>query len=138
MERAARELGDEAAALHEIMPHAVVVGLVLVRSEACEDAHPTRTGPQNISSFAHGVFTFRKRAGRSSTTAAPGRCELVFLGYYEEQGEQRGDVRFVDVTAAPRRKGPPPREKTLSLSEVADQIFEAWKQRWEPDRVFDE
>ncbi len=136
MERAARELGDEAASIHRIMPFAVVVGVVLVRAEACDDAHPKRTGSQYVSSFSHGVFTFRKRGGRLTPADDPWLCERVFLGFYEWKGEHRGVVRFLDVTHPPPRKRRPSSDETLSLSAVADAIQATWAERWEAKREF--
>jgi hypothetical protein len=66
------------------------------------------------SSFAHVVFTLRKRAGRDGPEGRTDLFEQVYVGLHGEGGH----VRFFDVTLAPPRNQPPPQEETLSLDEV--------------------
>lgn len=103
------ELRDEADVLHRRQPYAVLVALFFLPRDACWD------GITGHSSFAHAVFTFRKRAGRSSADAArTDLFEKVFIGIYDDDGS----VGFFDVEQAPPRNQPP--ANSISLADLVD------------------
>jgi hypothetical protein len=104
------ELRDEADTLHRRQPYAVLAALLFMNEDACWD------GVSGQSSFAHAVFTLRKRTGRSGPEARFDLFERVYVGLFDEAGH----VRFFDVRQPPRKNQPPPDSDTISLAEVID------------------
>jgi hypothetical protein len=103
------ELRDEADVLHRRQPYAVLFGLFFMPRDACWD------GVTGHSSFAHAVFTFRKRAGRESADAARSDLfEKVYIGLFTDDGA----VEFFDVEQAPPKNQPP--KDTVSLADLID------------------
>ena len=103
------ELRDEADILHRRQPYAVLFALFFLPRDAAWD------GATGQSSFAHAVFTFRKRAGR--TTADATRSDLfekVYIGLFDDDGT----VGFFDVEDAPPRNQPP--ANTITLAQLVD------------------
>jgi hypothetical protein len=112
------ELRDEADILHRRQRYAVLVAIMFLPEDACWDAGIEARGQ---SSFAHHVFTFRKRAGRDSPDAArTDLFEKVYVGLFQESGS----VRFFDVEQAPPRNQPPVASATLSLKELMDRLVD--------------
>jgi hypothetical protein len=109
------ELRDEADTLHRRQPYAVLTALFFMNEDACWD------GIAGQSSFAHAVFTLRKRAGRPGPDARVDLFEQVFVGLFKETGH----VRFFDVLQPPRMNQPPPDSETISLAEVLDRLGDA-------------
>ncbi|MGY1631869.1 hypothetical protein ACI784_09215 [Geodermatophilus sp. SYSU D01186] len=109
------ELRDEADTLHRRQPYAVLVALFFLPEDACWD------GVTGQSSFAHVVFTLRKRAGRESPDGRYDLFEHVFVGLVTDAG----DVRFFDVRKAPPENQPPSRDDTISLAELIALIDDA-------------
>jgi len=81
------ELPDEADTLHRRQPYAVLTALFFMNEDASWD------GIAGQSSFAHAVFTLRKRTGRAGPDARFDLFEQVFIGLFDEAGH----VRFFDV-----------------------------------------
>lgn len=103
------ELRDEADVLHRRQPYAVLFALFFMPRDACWD------GVTGHSSFAHAVFTFRKRAGRASADAArTDLFEKVYIGLFTDDGA----VEFFDVEHAPPKNQPP--ANTVSLVELIE------------------
>ena len=109
------ELRDEADTLHRRQPYAVLTALFFMNEDACWD------GVTGQSSFAHAVFTLRKRTGRSGPDARFDLFEQVFIGLFDEAGH----VRFFDVTKSPRKNQPPSQQETISLADLIDGIVDA-------------
>lgn len=109
------ELRDEADTLHRRQPYAVLTAIFFMNEDACWD------GVAGQSSFAHAVFTFRKRTGRSDPDARFDLFEHVFIGLFGAAGQ----VRFFDVRQAPRQNQPPADEQTISLAELIETIDDA-------------
>lgn len=102
------ELRDEADTLHRRQPYAVLYALFFQPIAAASD------GKTDKSSFAHAVVTFRSRQGRDGPDSQRhDRFERVFIGLYEEEGQQRGAVGFFDVSENPPRNAPPRSLMTL-------------------------
>jgi hypothetical protein len=99
--RADGELRAEASDYHERQPYAVMVAVVFLPADACDDAV---TG---VSSFGAAVQIFRSRAGRGSHEDAPMLFERVFIGLYEAEAAAFGRVGFFDVMSPPPRRGRP-------------------------------
>lgn len=103
------ELRDEADVLHRRQPYAVLFALFFMPKDACWD------GVSGHSSFAHAVFTFRKRAGRSSADAPRSDLfEKVYIGLFTDDGV----VEFFDVEDAPPRNQPP--ANTITLAQLVE------------------
>jgi hypothetical protein len=103
------ELRDEADVLHRRQPYAVLFALFFMPRDACWD------GVTGHSSFAHAVFTFRKRAGRGSADAARSDLfEKVYVGLFTDDG----GVEFFDVESAPPHNQPP--TNTITLVRLVD------------------
>ena len=109
------ELRDEADTLHRRQPYAVLTALFFMNVDACWD------GVAGQSSFAHAVFTLRKRTGRAAPDARFDLFEQVFIGLFDEAG----NVRFFDVRQSPRRNQPPKDSDTVGLAEVLDSLDDA-------------
>jgi hypothetical protein len=109
------ELRDEADTLHRRQPYAVLTALFFMNEDACWD------GVAGQSSFAHAVFTLRKRTGRAGPDARFDLFEQVFIGLFD----QAGHVRFFDVRQSPRRNQPPKDSDTIGLAEVLDRLDDA-------------
>lgn len=116
MKRNDMELRDEADTLHRRQPYAVLVALLFMNNDACWD------GITGQSSFAHAVFTLRKRTGRSGPEARFDLFEQVYIGVFDDAG----DVRFFDVRQSPRRNQPPASAQTISLAEMIDRLDDAF------------
>lgn len=105
------ELRDEADVLHRRQPYAVLFALFFMPRDACWD------GVTGHSSFAHAVFTFRKRSGRlAADSARHDLFEKVYIGLFTADGA----VEFFDVHATPPRNQPP--RDTITLDELIDQM----------------
>ena len=103
------ELRDEADVLHRRQPYAVLFALFFMPQDACWD------GVSGHSSFAHAVFTFRKRAGRASADAVRSDLfEKAYIGLFTADGA----VGFFDVEDAPPKNQPP--ASTISLAQLIE------------------
>jgi len=109
------ELRDEADTLHRRQPYAVLTALFFMNEDACWD------GIIGQSSFAHAVFTLRKRTGRNSPDGRFDLFEYVFIGLFDEVGH----VRFFDVRQPPRMNQPPPDSDTISFEQLVELIDDA-------------
>lgn len=93
------EMRAEAEDYHERQPYAVLVGLVFLPLDACEDGEDA-----DWSSFAQAVEIFRWRSGRREPTDKPSLFEKLFLGIYRAEEPRRGEVWFFDVEELPREE----------------------------------
>jgi hypothetical protein len=131
MVRNDHELRAEAMDFHERFPFAVLVAVFFIPRDACDDAQADK------SSFAHAVMTFRARAGRNRPDEPAQMIELIFIGIYDWEGENRGRVQFFDVMDAPRKRGTP--SKLIDLDDVIKRVVAVYGLRnrlyipWEED-----
>ena len=117
------ELRDEADVLHRRQPYAVLYALFFQPRSASWD------GVQDKSSFAHAVFTFRKRQGRDDADSPRyDKFERIFIGLYEEDGPRRGHVEFFDVARSPR-KNQPPDGLTIDLEQLVSEMVRSVRVR---------
>ena len=100
--RVDNELRAEAHDYHDRQPFSVMIALVFLPVDACEDGKK-----KNISSFAHSVLTFRGRAGRKTAADEAALFERIFIALYCHEGEERGKVQFFDVVDKPKKRGVP-------------------------------
>lgn len=116
------ELRAEADIIHRRQPYAVMVALFFMNKGATGD------GKNKHSSFAHAVFTFRKRSGRTSALDQRfDRFEKVFIGLFDPADGSDGTVLFFDVENKPPRNGLP--RQILRLSDVVDVMDRLVKER---------
>lgn len=128
------ELRAEALDYHERQPWAVLVALVFIPVDACDD-YKLRSGPRTSSSFGKAVSVFRQRAGRKNPTDSGQLFERVFVGLYAiSDDDEPWDVRFFDVMQAPPRSGRP--SNALSLEEVVSEIVRTYDARNNPPFVW--
>jgi hypothetical protein len=123
--RADGELRAEASDYHERQPYAVLVAVVFMPSDACDDA-----GRNAPSSFGQAVQIFRFRAGRSRPTDASVLFERAFVGLYETTSSRFGEVAFFDVMDAPPKRGRP--AKLMTFRELIGAIVETYDRRNKP------
>lgn len=133
------ELRGEAMVLHQRQPYSVLVGLMLEPYEICDDGDPSKASDMAKSSFAHHASVLAKRTGRGRRAVYGGSAgayvdygaddprhdlfERVFIGLYEQLGDDRGAVRFFDVEKPPPRNGRPQERATISFTELVDEII---------------
>ncbi len=121
------ELRAEAMDYHTRQPFAVMVGVVLLPADACDDGSEKSTA----SSFGAAVQCFRYRAGRRLPTDDHELFERVYVGLYEHDGGQRGRVEFFDVETAPPKRGRP-KAGLFSLDELVRRITNEYDSRNAP------
>jgi hypothetical protein len=122
--RADGELRAEASDYHVRQPYAVLVGIVFLPLDSCDD------GTQSPSSFGQAVTVFRFRAGRDEPSGDPNLFERVFIGLYGTDPESYGSVGFFDVMDPPPRNGRP--AKLLSMAELIQAIQDTYDARNSP------
>jgi hypothetical protein len=123
-----KELKDEADVIHRRQPYSVVIAIMFVPDTACDDGNPQSTSDtQGPSSFASIVRRLRVRTDRALDPDEKrfdryDLTEQLYIGLYRYEGEDRGAVRFFDVTTDPPRNGRPADSATLSLDELVSEI----------------
>jgi len=119
MKRNDEELRTEASGYHQRQPYAVMVAVVFLPSDACDDA-----SPRHPSSFGSWVKYLRPLSQRHAAHDDIARYERVFIGLYARSGER---MDFFDVEQAPPRTGRPAR--LLSYNEFLDEIEKTYLRR---------
>lgn len=119
------ELGDEVRVVHEHLPHAFMVGICFLPLASVDD----KKSSSSTSSFARTVLALRNRTGRLDPTlpGQAGRCDAGYVALYtdgNEGGFPKGLCRFINVGAAPPRRGRPKIGTTKSLGEVVVEVIE--------------
>jgi hypothetical protein len=128
--RADGELRAEASDYHERQPYAVMVALVFLPADSVDD------GFTAVSSFGAAVQIFRNRAGRGSHEDASMLFERVFIGLYETDEAEFGQVAFFDVNEPPPRRGRP--RVMLTVDELIAQIVATYDNRNAPAFLWDD
>ena len=126
--RADNEFRAESMDYHVRQPYAALVGVLLLPLDACADGGP-EADDRGVSSFGAAVRFFRRRAPRSEPTSQPDRFERFFIGLYDESG---ASTRFVDVSVAPPRRGPPATDRSLDLEDVLAEVIAEFDRRNDP------
>lgn len=128
MKRNDEELRVEATGHHLRQPYAVMVAVVFLPFESCND------DMSGTSSFASWVEYFWPLKGRSDPEDPPDRYELVFIGLYARDG---GELGFYQVGGPVRcpRKGRP--RRLLTLAELLATIKETYDRRNGLDFAFE-
>jgi hypothetical protein len=121
------ELRAEATDYHLRQPYAVLVGILFLPIESCDD------GGKGASSFAAAVNYFRLRGGCQSPTDDVELFERFFVGLYHHRGEQRGSAVFFDVIRhLPPKNGRPKEGKGIDFETMVEQIRVAYDERNNP------
>ena len=119
--RVDNELRAEAADYHGRQPYAVLAALIFLPGDATKDG---KTGP---SSFKQAWNIFRYRAGRNSTSDDATLFESVYLGLYETEPDEMGNIAFINFSEVPPDRGRP--NGTLNFSEVLEEIAATFNRR---------
>ena len=113
------ELRSEAAGYHKRQPYAVMIAVMFLPYESCDDAQP-----RNMSSFGAWVKYLRPLSGRSSAHEDIDRYERVFIGLYAKDGSR---MEFFDVDKAPPKQGRP--KVLLNYVEFLDEVERTFLRR---------
>ncbi len=119
MKRNDEELRTEASGYHQRQPYAVMIAVVFLPYESCEDA-----SSRHPSSFGSWVKYLRPLAQRRAAHDDIARYERVFVGLYDRGGEK---MEFFDVETAPPRRGRP--RSLLNYMEFLDEIEKTYLRR---------
>lgn len=119
MKRNDEELRTEASGYHQRQPYAVMIAVVFLPDDACEDA-----SPRHPSSFGSWVKYLRPLAQRRAAHDDIARYERVFICLYHRDGER---MEFFDVEQAPPRVGRP--KSLLNYFAFLDEIEKTYLRR---------
>lgn len=133
MKRNEEELRIEAIGYHLRQPYAVMVGVLCLPFDSCDDA---RTGTSS-SSFGSWIRHLRPFGGRERPTDGPDLFERPYVALYQPDGS---DLRFFDTRTAPPRNGFPAFEgaidgsygvprRALSYGEFLDAVHHLYLRR---------
>jgi hypothetical protein len=132
MKRNEEELRIEASGYHKRQPYAVMVGVLFLPFDSCEDGKQ-----DNPSSFGSWVRHLRPYCGRTGPKDDEDLFEKLYIGLYEPDGS---DMRFFDVEADPPKNRRPRREgdllgpdgrarRVLTYKEFLDATYHAYLRR---------
>ena len=93
------ELRAEASGYHQRQPYAVMIAVVFLPDEACDDGTP-----RSPSSFGKWVEYLRPLSGRENAHDDIDRFERVFICLYARDGHR---MEFFDVDTAPPKRARP-------------------------------
>jgi hypothetical protein len=125
------ELRAEAKDYHDRQPYSVLVAVVCLPFDCCDDAVGKKP-----SSFGLAVKYFRHRGGRVQASDEAERFEALFIGLYEADGPNRGSFEFFDVRDPPKRAGRP--RGTFDFEELIERISGVYDSRNDPPFTWDE
>ena len=109
MKRNEEELRIEAGGYHKRQPYAVMIGVLFLPFDSCDDAKKN-----DPSSFGSWVRHLRPTTRRTEPTDEPDRFEKLYVALYEPDGS---DLRFFDVESDPPKRGRPTKEGALEDSD---------------------
>jgi hypothetical protein len=119
MKRNEEELRIEASGYHRRQPFAVMLGVIFLPFDSCDDG--LRANP---SSFGSWVRHLRPYTGRVDPKNDVDRFERIFIALYEPDGS---DLKFFDAAIDPPRNGRP--QRLLSYAEFLDSVWDAYAAR---------
>lgn len=126
------ELRIEASGYHKRQPYAVMIGVVVLPFDSCDDAKG-----DNSSSFGSFVRKLRPYSGRTGPDDEMDRFEKLYIALYEPDGS---DLRFFDVDSDPPKNRRPPNDgdlyaddgrprRLLSYAEFLDATYHCYLKR---------
>jgi hypothetical protein len=113
------ELRIEATGYHKRQPYAVMVGVLFLPFDSCDDGKR-----DNPSSFGSWVRHLRPFTGRDEPDDEPDKFEKIYVALYEQTG---ADLQFFDVESDPPKNGRP--KSLLSYIEFLDEVYLAYLER---------
>jgi hypothetical protein len=129
------ELRAEATDYHLRQPYAVLVGILFLPIESCDDGG--KGADKSASSFAAAVNYFRLRANRTSPTDDVELFEQFFVGLYHHDAAERGQTSFFDVIAHPPPKyGRPRPGQGIGYEAMLDSIRDTYDARNNPPPIY--
>lgn len=125
--RVDNELRAEAKDYHQRQPYSVLAAVIFLPSDACQDGTPKAP-----SSFGAAVRYFRLRGNRTDPRNEEELFERVYIGVYDYQNENRGEVFFFNALSRPPKQGRPAPDETLGLRGLIAEIAAAYDERNNP------
>lgn len=116
------ELRIEASGYHKRQPYAVMIGVLFLPFDSCDD------GKKKASSFGSWVRHLRPYAGRDEPDDEIDKFEKIYIALYEPAGT---DLRFFDIQKDPPRTGRP--AQLLNYGEFLDAVYHEYLWRNEAD-----
>ncbi len=116
------ELRIEASGYHKRQPYAVMVGVLFLPFDSCDD------GKKEASSFGAWVRHLRPYAGRDQADDEIDKFEKIYIALYEPDGS---DLRFFDVQKDPPKNGRP--AQVLEYGQFLDAVYREYLWRNEAD-----
>ncbi|MCE9637165.1 MAG: hypothetical protein K8T90_15780 [Planctomycetes bacterium] len=123
------ELRAEATDYHRRQPYAVLVAVLFLPFDACQDGRGS-----SPSSFGSAVKHFFPRNHREKPTDDADGFERLFVGLYSSDGA----TTFIDVNSRPPRQGPPRPTDALSFPDLIDALVEEYENRNHSKFLFDD
>lgn len=132
--RIENELRAEATDYHQRQPYSVLVAVLFLPIDSCDDAGRAPGGDESgVSSFGAAVKRFRYRAHRERPQDDIDLFERFFIGLYEHANAERyGETMFMDVMRPPPRDRRPVPTEALTLEQVIDEIVSTYNERNDP------
>jgi hypothetical protein len=119
MKRNDEELRVEATGHHLRQPYAVMVAVVFLPFEGCDDHDTT-------SSFASWVEYLWPLKGRAEPDDPPDRYELAYIGLYARDGSRLGFFEIGGEAACPRKGRP---KSLLTFAEFLARVRKVYEER---------
>lgn len=126
------ELRAEATDYHQRQPYAVLVAIIFLPIDSCEDAGSGTGGERGISSFGASVRSFRPRANRKTPRDDVDLFERIFIALYEPDGDKKGETVYFDVMSTPPRSRRPTPDEVMSFDKVIAEIDLTYRLRNDP------
>ncbi|MCC6174761.1 MAG: hypothetical protein IT305_05605 [Chloroflexi bacterium] len=120
------ELRAEGADYHQRQPYAVLIAILFLPIDSCDDGGSGRSEERDVSSFGQAVRKFRYRGGRDDPRDDLDLMEGFFIGLYEPE---TGETSFFDVSKPPPRNRRPRPEEVLSSEELFQAISNIYAAR---------
>ncbi len=123
MKRNEEELRIEASGYHKRQPYAVMVGVLFLPLDSCDDGKK-----DNPSSFGSWVRHLRPFAGRANPEDEIDRFEKLYIALYDPNGPELG---FFDIGDSPPKNGRPAR--LLDYHDFLDAAYHEFLRRNEAE-----
>lgn len=129
--RVDNELRAEATDYHLRQPYAVLVAVLFLPIDACDDAGAGKGEEAGFSSLGQALRVFRSRANRAGPKDDADMVERFFIGLYDPDCE--AEAVFIDVLMdrPPKARRPTP-EESLTFRQVIEAIVQTYDYRNHP------